>query len=236
MCGRYAAAKAIDAVAGHFGADGIDYQLTPPGYNVAPTDRVPVVVQWDGSRSVVGMRWGLVPSWAPDPSVGSRMINARVETLADKPAFRTPLAQRRAIMPADAYYEWYTRPGTAKQPHAIRRADGEMLAFAALWERWRTAAGEELLSCTVVTTASAGSVAYLHDRMPVVLPRDLWDDWLDPQACDRADAVALLHAAGVPELVAHPVSTRVNNVRSEGADLLDEAAPAPTADQLDLFG
>lgn len=235
MCGRYAAARSIDVVAGHFGADGIDYQLAPPGYNVAPTDRVPVVVQRDGSRAVVGMRWGLVPPWAGDPSVGARMINARAESVGDKPAFRTPLARRRALMPADAYYEWQTRPGAPKQPYAIRRADGELLAFAALWERWRAPSGEELLSCTIVTTAAAGSIAHLHDRMPVVVPADLRADWLDPEH-GAADALALLAATGVPELVAHPVGTRVNDVRADGADLLDEIDPTPATSQLDLFG
>lgn len=235
MCGRYAAAKAIDVIAGHFGATEFDDDLAPPGFNVAPTDTVPVVLERAGRRTVGGLRWGLVPPWATDPSVGSRLINARAESLGDKPVFRTPLGQRRAIVPADAYYEWHQRPGAPKQPHAIKRADGELLAFAGLWERWRSPGGEELRSCTIVTTASAGPLSYLHDRMPIVLPPDLWDDWLDAERRGPGDALALLAAAGVPDLLAHPVGTRVNDVRADGADLLDEVAPFVSHRQLDLL-
>lgn len=235
MCGRYAAAGAIDLIRVRFGATEVDDDLAPPGYNVAPTDRVPVVIQRDGRRQVVRMRWGLVPHWAPNAAGGARMINARLESLGDKPAFRTPLSQRRAIVPAEAYYEWLTRPGTAKVPHAIRRADGDLLAFAGLWERWHAPTGEVLHSCTVVTTASAGPVAYLHDRMPVVLPDDLWDDWLDAERLGPGDALAVLVAAGVPDLVAHPVSTRVNDVRADGADLLAPVDPPPAYVQLNLL-
>lgn len=235
MCGRYASAKSIDLIAGHFGAADVDDQLVPPGFNVAPTDLVPVVVERAGRRLVSGMRWGLVPPWAANPSIGARLINARVETLGERPVFRTPLAARRALVPADAYYEWYIGPGSPKQPHAIVREDGELLAFAGLWERWRSTAGEELLSCTIVTMASAGAVAYLHDRMPVVLPPELWDDWLDPGRCAPGEALALLAAAGVPELVEYPVSNRVNDVRAEGPDLLEAVAPLVGPEQLDLL-
>jgi putative SOS response-associated peptidase YedK len=236
MCGRYASAKSVDLVAGHFGAVAVDADLQPAGFNVAPTDRVPVVIEREGVRRVAGMRWGLVPSWATDTSGGARMINARIESLGEKPAFRTPLARRRALVPADAYYEWLARPGAPKQPHAIRRADGRLLAFAGLWERWWPADGETpVLSCTIITTASAGPVAYLHDRMPVVVPPELWDDWLDPDQQDSPDALALLHSAGVPDLVAHPVGTRVNDVRADGSDLLDEVPAFPSHEQLDLL-
>lgn len=235
MCGRYAAAGAIDLIGVRFGAGEFDDDLTPPGYNVAPTDRVPVVIERAGERRVAGMRWGLVPHWAASPAGGAKMINARLESLGEKPAFRTPLAQRRALIPADAYYEWLTRPGAAKVPHAIRPSDGGMLAFAGLWERWHAPSGEVLLSCTIVTTASAGPIAYLHDRMPVVLPADLWDDWLDSERRGPGDALALLDAAGVPDLVAHPVGTRVNDVRADGADLLAPVVASPAYVQLDLL-
>lgn len=236
MCGRYAAAKAIDLVAGHFGADDVDDHVVPPGYNVAPTDTVPVVVQSAGGRRVTAMRWGLVPSWSADATSGARLINARLETLGEKPAFRTPLSRRRALIPADAYYEWLTRQGAPKQPHAIRAVDSEQLAFAGLWERWRAPAGEELLTCTIVTTASAGGIAYLHDRMPVILPARSWGEWLDTERCEASEALALLHSSGVPELVAYPVGDRVSNVRSDGADLLDEVPLRESFEQLDLLG
>ncbi|MEP7053774.1 MAG: SOS response-associated peptidase [Actinomycetota bacterium] len=235
MCGRYASARSVDVIAGHFGAADVDEDLVPPGFNVAPTDRVLVVIEKDGTRRIAGMRWGLIPSWAADTSGAARLINARIEGLAEKPVFRTPLAQRRALVPADAYYEWFTRPGAQKQPHAIRPADGGLLAFAGLWERWHAPSGERILSCTIVTTASAGPVAYLHDRMPVVLPPDLWDDWLDTAQVGSGDALALLHAAGVPELVEHPVGTRVNDVRADGSDLLQEVPSVAVNEQLDLL-
>lgn len=240
MCGRYASAKSIDVLAGHFRAAAAD-DVEPPGYNVAPTDRVPVVIERDGRRCITGMRWGLVPSWSPDGSGGARMINARIETVADKPAFRTALARRRALVPADAYYEWLSRPGVRKQPHAIGMRDRGILAFAGLWERWRSPTGEDVLSCTIVTRAAAGGIAYLHDRMPVVVPPQLWDDWLDPHQQETSAAVTVLDLAGIPDLTAYPVGQRVGDVRATGPELLDPVDPVdpvdlpPAAEQLDLL-
>jgi putative SOS response-associated peptidase YedK len=236
MCGRYVSATPPDLLIRIFEASGDDTLEAAPSYNVAPTMPVPVVVSSGGARTLEIMRWGLVPPWAPDPSVGSRMINARRETLGDKSAFRPSLARRRALIPADAYYEWHVaHPGAAKQPYAITAADGDQLAFAGLWETWVGAEDTPLLTCTIVTTGSSGSVSHLHDRMPVILPRDMWDEWLRVDVCDAAAALSLLDAVPVPALRAHPVSTRVNDVRVDDSELLTEVAPAPVHEQLDLL-
>jgi putative SOS response-associated peptidase YedK len=239
MCGRYASARSVDVLAGHFDAELVDDVDLPPRYNVAPTDPVFVVLHRGGGRALCAMRWGLVPPWSPDASGAAKMINARLETVADRPAYRSALAQRRCLVPADGYFEWFAvRPGAPKQPHYIQAADGSPLAFAGLWERWYggpTGRADPLLSCTVLTTASAGRIAHLHDRMPLVLPPAAWADWLDASRVDAARALAIAAAAGVPDLVAHPVSTRVGDVRADGPDLVTEVIPPPVPEQLDLL-
>jgi putative SOS response-associated peptidase YedK len=171
------------------------------------------------------MRWGLVPAWADDPKVGSRMINARAETLATKPAFKRLLTRRRCLVPADGFYEW--RPGVAggkKQPVHVRPRHGGPIAFAGLWDSWRPkgAGGDErLISCTIVTTDASDELRDLHDRMPVVLPPESWDAWLDPGHDDVEALRSLLRPSEGFDLV--PVSTAVNDVRNDGPDLL---APA----------
>jgi len=239
VCGRYASARSVDVLAGHFDADLVDELDLPPRYNVAPTDQVVVVVSRGEGRALVAMRWGLVPPWAADPSGAAKRINARVETVGERPAYRTALAQRRCLVPTDGYYEWHSaHAGAPKQPHFIQAADGAPLAFAGLWERWYGGPGGPdgpLLTCTVLTTASAGRVAHLHDRMPLVLPPSVWADWLDVSRVDAAGALEIATAAGVPDLVAHPVSMRVGDVRAQGPDLITEVSPPPVPEQLDLL-
>ncbi len=235
MCGRYVSATPPDLLIRIFNASADDTLELTPSHNVAPTMPVPVVVVGGTDRVLKVMRWGLVPPWAADLSVGSRMINARRESLGDKAAFRPALARRRAILPADAYYEWHVaHPGAPKQPYAITSEDGGPLAFAGLWESWHRPDQTRVLSATIVTTSSAGSIAHLHDRMPVVLPPQLWDEWLDADT-DTAAALSLLDAVPVPRLRAHPVSSRVNDVRVDDADLLTQVAPLPVHEQLDLL-
>jgi putative SOS response-associated peptidase YedK len=236
MCGRYVSATPPDLLIRIFDASADDTLELTPSHNVAPTMPVPVVVAAGASRVLKVMRWGLVPPWAPDPSVGSRMINARHESLGEKAVFRPALARRRALLPADAYYEWHVaHPGAPKQPYAMTSEDGEPLAFAGLWESWHGPDDTHLLSVTIVTTASAGSVAHLHDRMPVVLPAEMWDDWLRVDALDGAGALSLLDAVPGPRLRAYPVSTRVNDVRADDPELITEVAPMPANEQLDLL-
>jgi putative SOS response-associated peptidase YedK len=239
MCGRFVSATPPDQIARYFDAEAPEAALEP-SYNVAPTNDV-YVVHVDGStRRVEPMHWGLVPHWAKDPSVGNRMINARAETLATKSAYKSPLAKRRCIIPADGFYEWMKVPGEKKkQPMYIHRTDGEPLAFAGLWSVWRDpnapkeerdAGGGTLLSCTIITGAPNEKVRPVHDRMPVILPRDAWETWLDPAVQDLEVAAKLLVPAPASIVDLYPVSTEVNNVRTKGAHLLDRVDPTPGAE------
>ncbi|CAB4920203.1 MAG: SOS response-associated peptidase [Actinobacteria bacterium] len=238
MCGRYAAAKDPAALAEEFGVAAPVEERLEPDYNVAPTKRVYVVLdrQRDASleRSLVVARWGLIPSWAKDPSIGSRMINARAETVAEKPAFRRAFAKRRCLVPADGYYEWYA-PTSAdapvgktgkplKQPFFIHPSDGSSLAMAGLYEWWRDQSRADddplawRLTCTILTTDAADEVGRIHDRMPMTIARGDWGAWLDPAT--GADATTLLRPALGPSLEAYPVSVAVNSVRNNSPELI----------------
>lgn len=211
MCGRYSASYPPDLTAETYAATVAD-EPPPPSWNVAPTDPVSVVVQRE-TRQLRTVRWGLVPSWAPDPRGAARMINARAETVGTKPAFRAALAKRRCLVPADGWYEW-----RAKQPFFIH-GDGP-LAFAGLYEFWRDPATEKwLATCAIVTTAAAPSLRDLHDRMPVVLAPDEWDEWLGPSVEPPLDLLRPREG-----FASYAVSQAVNNVRNNGAALLQ---PAP---------
>ncbi len=253
MCGRYASFREAQDLADAFAvappdvAD--DARLLPPSWNLAPTDPVRVVVEraHDGEvrRSLRVVRWGLVPGWAKDPSVGSRMINARVETITTKPAFRTAAAARRCLVPAEGYYEWQAADGATagsprgkqpKQPFWIHPADGGLLAFAGLYEFWRDRSRADddplrwLVTMTIVTGGAVTddpAIAALHDRRPVILTPEAWDAWLDPQVTEPDAVVELLHRAP-PRLVARPVSTQVNRVGTDGPELVEPVElPAP---------
>jgi len=248
MCGRYAATRRPEDLVVEFEAVPAEgQQPLPADYNVAPTKDVYVVrtkrerdpegsPTGAGHRELRSVRWGLVPSWAKDVSVGNRLLNARVESLTEKPAFRSAARSRRCLVPADGWYEWRKRldsPG--KQPFFITPADGSVLAMGGLYEVWGK--GEDrLYTCTVVTAPATGALTEIHDRMPLVLPRERWADWLDP----ARDDVETLAEPTPPELVEslelRPVGTAVNNVRNNGAELLTrvEGTSAP-ADQPALF-
>lgn len=242
MCGRYASFREDQDIADEFAVATVadDVRLLPPSWNVAPTDGVRLVVEradrttGEITRQLRVARWGLVPSWAKDVSVGARMINARVETVADKPAFARPFAARRALLPADGYYEWQAPPeppaGTPrsrrppKQPFWIHPADGGVAALAGLYEFWRdpTRADDDpdrwVVSATVVTRPAGPALAAIHDRQPLILPPDAWSAWLDP-AVGADEARALLEVP-LPDLVATPVGTRVNAVANDDPGLL----------------
>lgn len=238
MCGRYAFSADTDMLVDDFGIDEVDAELPPASWNIAPTDEVPVVLERvkddEAVRRLRPLHWGLVPSWAKDSRIGARMINARVETVVDKPAFRKAFAQRRCLLPADGFYEWYdTGEKTAKgkpvkQPYFIRRSDTELMAMAGLYEFWRDGAGGEwYLSCTVITTEAVDDVGRLHDRMPVTLDRELWDRWLDPARTDSDQVWDLLQdslpgeGTGTIPWHAYPVSREVGSVRNNGPHLVD---------------
>ncbi|MCU1452957.1 MAG: response-associated peptidase [Acidimicrobiales bacterium] len=242
MCGRFVAASPPDEVARYFDATEVTEQVLEPRYNVAPTTDVYAVLEDGGVRRVDALHWGLVPYWAKDPSVGNKMINARAETLAEKGAYKHAFRRRRCIIPADGFYEWKRDPTRKqRQPFYVHRADGEPLALAGLWETWRGADrsdDERLRSCTILTTTPNELLAPIHDRMPVLLPPSAWDQWLDPEV-DDLDALGRLLVPAPPDLlVAHPVSTDVNNVRNDDPHLIapvDPAAPPPADGQGSLM-
>ncbi len=234
MCGRFVSSSPPDELAAYFGAEPVAEAVLEPNYNVAPTQDVFAVVEDDGARHLDAFFWGLVPSWAKDAKIGSRMINARAETLAEKSSFKKPFATRRCLVPADGFYEWKKLGGGSKpkkQPMFIRRADGEPLAFAGLWSVWRGPDKDQdpLRSLTIITTTPNATMAPIHDRMPVILPEDRWATWLDRDNHDVDVLGQLLVPASDDLLVLTPVSTLVNNVRNNGPELLE---PAPEEQQL----
>ncbi len=222
VCGRFSSQTSAEELAAYFEAENTVAEDPGPRFNVAPTQDVLAVVGGEGGRRLGTLRWGLVPSWAGDPSIGSRLINARAETVRTKPAFRSAFERRRCLIPADGFYEWQARPGQQrKQPWYVRRRDGAPLAFAGLWEVWRDAEGGRLATCVIVTTGANATVAPLHDRMPVVLEAGRWDTWLDRANVDAEALAGLLVPAADDLLVAVPVSTAVNDVRNDGPELVE---------------
>ncbi len=229
MCGRYTLTTPLEGLREVFLFEGAPNLA--PRYNIAPTQEVPAVRLGpeDGGRRLVSLRWGLIPSWAKEASIGSRMINARAESVAEKPAFRTAFRQRRCLIPADGFYEWQARPSGPKQPYHIARAAGGPFAFAGLWERWSERGGEEPVeSFTIVTTEANRRLAAIHHRMPVILAPADHAAWLDPAS--GIDALqALLRPAPEEAFVATPVSTRVNAVRHDDPSLVEPAPPLDAA-------
>jgi putative SOS response-associated peptidase YedK len=219
MCGRFAQQRPASELAERFAAELL---VDDPGgrFNVAPTDEALVVVQREERRALTAYRWGLIPHWADRASVGSRAFNARAETLATSPMFRDALRRKRCIVPVDAFYEW-RREGKERQPFAIRRADGDVLALAGLWSGWRDPeSGELRRTCTIVTTRASEAIAPLHDRMPVIIDAERWATWLEPAAGDPGELQGLLAPNEAVELDLYPVSRLVNDVRNDGPDLL----------------
>lgn len=220
MCGRYAFFSAHEAIARLFGV--ADSLAVEPRYNIAPTQYVPTVLtDHGGVRRLAMLYWGLVPFWAKERAIGARMINARTETLAEKPAFRAAYRKRRCLVLADGYYEWRASGAAGKQPYFVRAALRAPFAMAGLWESWvEREGGETLDSCTIVTTAAVPHIAPLHDRMPLILPAAAYASWLDP-ATPAARIAELAATAPSESLEFHPVSKRINSARNEGADLID---------------
>ncbi|WKN47375.1 SOS response-associated peptidase [Nocardioides sp. Arc9.136] len=256
MCGRYASSRRAEDLVEEFEVDVLRIaEPLEPDYNVAPTKDVYAVVErppskehaerseqhdpeqhdpgQDGpERQLRVVRWGLVPSWAKDASIGNRMINARMETVAEKPAYKRAFAKRRCLLPADGYFEWYPTQQTTKagkplkQPFFIRPRDGGSLAMAGLYEIWRDPARPDddpdrfLWSCTVITTDAEDELGHIHDRMPLMVERDRWSAWLDPTA-SQGTLLDLLVPAAPGALEAFPVSREVSNVRNNGPSLVE---------------
>lgn len=225
MCGRFVSASPAEGIAAYFEAE-LDAGAGPePSYNVAPTNDVYAVLVADGRRKLATLRWGLIPPWASDAKIGNRMINARSETVAHSKAYRRPFRARRCIVPADGFYEWAPVPGERhKQPMYIHRVDGEPLAFAGLWERWRGSEGDPVRSTTIITGPANDRIAEVHDRMPMVLPPSTWERWLDPDFDDAAALGDLLVPAPPQLFTFHPVSREVNNPRRKSAHLIEPVA------------
>jgi len=252
MCGRYASSRKPEDLVEEFEVDKVvSDEPLPADYNVAPTkdvyavmDRVPrdAPEGTPAERRLTTVTWGLVPSWAKDRKIGSRMINARLETLTEKPSFKRAVAKRRCLLPADGYYEWYEtdqigpRGKPVKQPFYITPKDGGVMAMAGLYEIWRDKAvddpdspGAFLWTCTVITTSAEDSVGHIHDRMPMLVEPESYGAWLDAERTSFDDVAGVLVPAAPGRLDAYPVSTDVNNVRNNGAALV-AALPLEGAD------
>lgn len=262
MCGRYASSRKPEDLVEEFEVEQAELPAPlPPDYNVAPTKEVYAVLerpprrepQRPSQRQLRVLTWGLVPSWAKDPGIGSRMINARVETVAEKPAYRRAFAARRCLLPADGYYEWYSpeapesaaaagassggpgRPKVGKQPFFIHPADGSVMAMAGVYEIWRdpTRADDDphrfRWTCTVLTTTAEDDLGRIHDRMPLLVTKDQYAAWLDPTVSDPQVLRPLLVPAAPGRLEAYPVSTLVSNVKNNGPELVEPLAVEPPA-------
>lgn len=222
MCGRYAITKAPDAMRRLFGYP--EQPNFPARYNVAPTQPIPIVRLFEGKRQFVLVRWGLIPAWVKDPKTFTLLINARGETVNDKPAFRNAMKYRRCLVPADGFYEW-KRSGATKRPFFVTQKGDTPFAFAGLWESWIGPNGEEVETAAIVTTVASRSIAHIHDRMPVMLPPDAFEMWLDCRNVDAQTAAALITPVADDLLEAREVSSRVNRVVNDTPDLVEQAKP-----------
>lgn len=226
MCGRYTLTAPMEDLAASFGVTG-ELPEIAPSYNIAPTGEIAVVGEDSGGeRRLRLLRWGLIPSWADDPSIGARMINARAETVAEKPAFRSAFRRRRCLILADGFYEW-KRPAEGgkgpKQPYYVKLADGSPYAFAGLWESWQAGEGEKVRSCAIITTDANDLVSGIHHRMPVILAPEDYGRWLaGPE--DGDDLQALLRPYPSEEMAAYPVGTYVNKPQNDDASCLEPVA------------
>ena len=241
MCGRFTLTTTTEYLAEVFEIEPLVLEPEPriPRYNVSPGQDVATVQAAEGGkRAIHDRRWGLIPSWADDAKIGYRMINARSETVAEKPAFRNAFRNRRCLIPADGFYEWKKdgRGASAtRQPYHIGLEGGGVFAMAGLWEAWIGSGGEEVESCTVLTTSANDRIAFLHDRMPVILPREHWDPWLLPRAQEPDELLPLLLPFSPDAMTLRPVNPRVNDGRVDDAECLAPYEPPSVPQQGSLF-
>jgi putative SOS response-associated peptidase YedK len=220
MCGRYTLRTPVETLVERFEVDEYPSSITP-NYNVAPTQGVAAVMAEKGKRKLEMLHWGLIPSWAKDPEVGNRMINARAETVAKKPSYRKAFKERRCLILADGFYEWQ-KTDSGKQPFYIRMQDESPFAFAGLWESWQN--GHEIRSCTIITTAPNEVAASIHNRMPVILHPEDYEMWLDPDFDEREPLTTLLKPFPAEAMEAYPVSRRVNKPSNNDSGVIEPAA------------
>jgi len=218
MCGRFVLFSSLEEIREAFAVQQVRYQVEP-SYNVAPTQTVAVVVQREGVNTLEKMRWGLIPAWAKDPAIGSRMINARAETVGEKPSFKRPLKDRRCLVVANGFYEWQ-KTGQAKIPMFIRLKSGQPFGFAGLYDVWTSPEGEAVASCTIITTSANDLMQPIHDRMPVILPKSQETTWLNPAIQTAADLLPLLVPYSAADMEAYPVSRMVNSPENNSPDLI----------------
>jgi putative SOS response-associated peptidase YedK len=234
MCGRYAITTAPEAIRALFRYR--EQPNFPPRYNVAPTQPIPIVRLANGERQFALVRWGLIPAWVKDPKAFSLLINARGDSVLDKPAFRNAMRYRRCLIPADGFYEWQETGRGPRRPFFVRRKDGAPFAFAGLWECWMGPNGEEMETAAIVTTEASRSLRPIHPRMPVIVPPEAYDLWLDCTHVDAMTAAAAIAPAPDALLEAYPISTKVNRADNDDASLiapLNEAPPQPGASNPD---
>jgi putative SOS response-associated peptidase YedK len=222
MCGRYTLTSAPEAIRALFRYQ--EQPNFPPRYNIAPTQPIAIVRLNEGKRQLALVRWGLLPSWVKDPKTFTLLINARGESVCDKPAFRNAMKRRRCLIPADGFYEWQAVAGR-KRPFYVRAKAGTPLAFAGLWETWMGPNGEEMETAAIVTTRANRTLAAIHERMPVVVPPDAFDLWLDCAKVDAKTAEALIQPAPDSLLEAYEISTAVNRTANDNAKLVEPLAP-----------
>jgi putative SOS response-associated peptidase YedK len=223
MCGRFTQERPASELAEIFGAEPL---IDDAGghFNVAPTDQALVVVQRDERRAVTAYRWGLIPHWATEARIGSRMFNARAETLTASPAFSRAFQRRRCLVPVDSFYEW-KREGTIRQPYRVARSDGRPLVLAGLWAGWHDPETDAVRrTFTIITSAPNQALSDLHDRMPVIVPDDAWDRWLNPAVPDRGELLGILEPNEAVGLEVYPVRRLVNDVRNDGPELIERLA------------
>ena len=225
MCGRFTLRTPAHRLAEAFGVDALPNLA--PRYNIAPTQDVVAIRHGGAGRELTMLRWGLIPGWAKDPAIGARMINARAETVAEKPSFRAAFRQRRCLVAADGFYEWRKTaeaPKAPKQPYYIRLESDEPFAIAGLWERWRDPAGETVESCTLITTEANPELASIHHRMPVIVAAADYDAWLDPRPASADALHDLLRPYPGAEMTAFPIGRHVNNVHNDDPGCIEALA------------
>ncbi|MDE2784801.1 MAG: SOS response-associated peptidase [Gemmatimonadota bacterium] len=224
MCGRFTLHENADAIADAFAADVTPIRSTHlPRYNIAPTEEAPVVIAARGGRRAGPMRWGLLPHWARDPRAGTRMINARAETVATRSAFSESFRARRCLVPASGFYEWESRP-SGKQPWWIHRPGGSLFAMAGIWSVWPAPDGARIATFAILTRSAPSSIRWLHDRVPVILEDTVWDDWL-ARGSTTPVLTSVLDGAGQPELELHPVSRAVNRAGWDEPACIERVEP-----------
>lgn len=224
MCGRFTNKAKPEQIKKEFKVGRINPTIFEPRYNIAPTQLIPAVLESDGERIIERLRWGLIPSWAKDESIGNKLINARAETLAEKPSFRNAFRSHRCIIPASGFYEWAKKGTGAKQPYYFYLKDKDVFGFAGLYEEWTNKeTGELLETCTIITTEANEVLEPVHDRMPVILKAENYDQWLDPKETDTGRLEKLLVPYPAEEMASHAVSRAINNPSVDSPELIENS-------------